>query len=66
MSIIERIENIEAILTHKFGTVDIEIIKKEDQEFFTEANYRLEKIIKSLDENDKLIQKLGNKEVETK
>lgn len=61
MSLLERIENIERILVHKFGKLDLDKIKKEDSAFFKEANERLEKINKSLDENDSLIQKLGNK-----
>lgn len=58
MNLLERIENIEKILVHKFGTIDLNVIKKEDKAFFKEANERLANINKGLENNDVLLEEL--------
>ena len=54
MSVEERLENVEKILLHKYGTLNLETIKERDERFFKEANAKLENINAGLDEMEKM------------
>lgn len=45
----ERLENLERIIIHKFGTLDLDEIRERDEAFFKEANERMAKINEKLD-----------------
>lgn len=45
----ERLENVEAIILHKYGTLNLEAIKEKDAKFFKEANKRLDRINARID-----------------